>query len=181
MSEQNQKESIEPGAVRFYGPVRARALAGVPVYEDLLDRDLRWALTEGSRHFEEDNAVFKALRKIAQQLNSMGILYAVVGGMALFKHGFRRFTEDVDILVTNDDLKRILKELEGRGYLPPFKNSKNLRDTERGVKIEFLITGGFPGDGKPKPISFPDPAAVSIEIDGISYINLPHLVDLKLA
>ena len=101
--------------------------------------------------------------------------------MALFRHGLRRFTEDVDILVTKGDLKVIHEKLEGLGYLPPFTNSKHLRDVKLGVKIEFLTTGDFPGDGKPKPVSFPDPQAVSFEADGISYINLPKLVELKLA
>jgi hypothetical protein len=49
------------------------------------------------------------------------------------------------------------------------------------VKIEFLITGQFPGDGKPKPVAFPDPSQVSVEIDGIRYLNLPKLIELKLA
>jgi Uncharacterised nucleotidyltransferase len=136
-------------------------LTDVPVYEELLNRDPRWALSEGSRHFEEDSAVFKALHNIAQRLKSLGIPYAVVGGMALFRHGLRRFTEDVDILVTNEDLKKIHEKLEGLGYLPPFKNSKHLRDTQLGVKIEFLTTGDYPGDGKKKPVSFPDPRTVS--------------------
>ena len=78
--------------------------------------------------------------------------------MALFRHGFRRFTEDVDILVTREGLKTIHEQLEGLGYVPPFTGSKNLRDTESGVRIEFLIAGEFPGDGKPKPVAFPDPA-----------------------
>jgi hypothetical protein len=150
-------------------------------YEDLLNRDPRWALSEGSRHFEEDSAVFKALHNIAHRLKSLDIPYAVVGGMALFRHGLRRFTEVVVILVTKENLKRIHDELSGRGYLPPFSNSKNLRDTEFGVRIEFLTTGGFPGDGKEKPVSFPDPQSVCFEADGINYINLPTLVELKLA
>ncbi len=154
---------------------------GMPTYEALLDRDPRWALSEGSRHFEEDSAVFKALHRIAQRLAALGIPYAVVGGMALFRHGLRRFTEDVDILVTKDGLKKIHEALEGLGYLPPFTNSKHLRDTELGVKVEFLTTGEFPGDGRKKPVSFPDPESVSLESDGISYINLPNLVELKLA
>ncbi|MBW3539232.1 MAG: hypothetical protein KY476_03100 [Planctomycetes bacterium] len=37
------------------------------------------------------------------------------------------------------------------------------------------------GDGKPKPVSFPDPGTVSLEADGIRYIELPKLVELKLA
>ena len=101
--------------------------------------------------------------------------------MAVFLHGYRRFTEDVDILVTRDSLLRIHQELEGRGYLRPFEKSKNFRDTDSKVKIEFLITGGFPGDGKPKDISFPDPADVAVVRDGIRVLNLEQLVSLKLA
>jgi hypothetical protein len=138
-------------------------------------------LSEGSRHFEEDSAVFKALHRVAHRLNSLKVPYAVVGGMALFRHGLRRFTEDVDILVTKDGLKTIHDELEGLGYLPPFAHSKHLRDTQFGVKIEFLTTGDYPGDGKAKPVAFPDPATVSFEADGIRYIHLPQLVEMKLA
>lgn len=155
--------------------------AGIATYEELLNRDPRWALSEGSRHFEEGSAVFQALHEIASRLKSLGIRYAIVGGMALFRHGLRRFTEDVDILVTKDDLKTIHEKLEGLGYVPPFTNSKHLRDTRHGVKIEFLTTGDYPGDGKPKPVVFPDPRAVSFEADGISYVNLQTLVELKLA
>src|SRR5271156_6744968 len=104
-------------------------------YDQRLARDPRWALSEGSRHFEEKSAVFDALRKITNRLNEMGIPYAVVGGLALFQHGLRRFTEDVDILVTKDNLRRIHNELEGVGYLPPYARSKHLRDTELGVRI----------------------------------------------
>lgn len=152
-----------------------------PVYEEILNRDPRWALSEGSRHFDEDSAVFKALRNITRRLNALQIPYVVVGGMALFRHGVRRFTEDVDILVTRNDLKRVHDELEGLGYLPPFPKSKNLRDTDVGVRIEFLTSGDYPGDGKPKPVSFPDPSEVGFEAEGIRYIKLPKLVELKLA
>lgn len=138
-------------------------------------------MSEGSRHFEEESAVFQALHNIASRLKSLGIPYAVVGGMALFRHGLRRFTEDVDLLVTKTHLKIIHEKREGLGYLPPFTNSKHLRDTQFGVKIEFLTTGDYPGDGKPKPVSFPDPQQVSFEAEGISYITLPKLVELKLA
>ncbi len=161
-------------------PSGGRQTVAVP-YEERLARDLRWALSEGSKFFEEKSGIQEALHKITRHLNELGISYAVAGGLALFSHGFRRFTEDVDILVTADGLKRIHEELEGRGYLPPFSGSKNLRDTESGVRIEFLVAGQYPGDGRPKPITFPDPAAVALERDGINYLNLPTLVELKLA
>ncbi len=138
-------------------------------------------MSEGSKFFEGAGAVQETLRKITKRLGELGIAYAVVGGMALFKQGVRRFTEDVDLLVTRDALKELHDRLEGLGYLPPFDGSKNLRDTDTGVKIEFLVTGEFPGDGKPKPVAFPNPAAVFEESDGIQYVNLPTLIELKVA
>ena len=65
--------------------------------------------------------------------------------------------------------------------MPPFAGSKNLRDTESGVRIEFLVSGEYPGDGKPKPVAFPDPAAVGVAIEGIRFLSLPALIELKLA
>jgi hypothetical protein len=155
--------------------------ADVQVYEQMLARDADWALSEGSRHFEDRSAVQTAFRKITRRLNELKIPYAVVGGMALFRHGFRRFTEDVDLLVTADGLKLVHEQLEGLGYVAPFSGSKQLRDVETGVRVEFLVTGQFPGDGKPKPVAFPDPADRAVEIDGVRYISLPALIELKLA
>jgi len=150
-------------------------------YERRLDSDLNYALREGSMHFEEKNAVHDTLRAITRRLNDLGIPYAVVGGMAMFAHGFRRFTEYVDLLVTREGMKQVLDRLEGLGYVQPPGTSTKMRDTITGVRIEFLITGGYPGDGKPKPVAFPDPAKVSVDIDGIRYVGLPALVELKLA
>jgi hypothetical protein len=152
-----------------------------PAYERQLDRDPRWALSEGSRHFEEKSAIFDALHKIARRLTDLGIPYAVVGGMALFRHGLRRFTEDFDILVAKEDLKTIHDRLEGLGYLPPHPRSRHLRDTELGVRIKFLTAGDDPGDGKVKPVRFPEPGPVSFESDGVRYLQLPNLIELKLA
>ena len=150
-------------------------------YEQRLLDDFRWALSEGSRHFDEKSAVSDALRKIARRLDELQVPYAIVGGMALFKHGFRRFTDDVDVLVRKADLKLIHDKLEGLGYLAPHKHSKHLRDTENGVKIEFLTTGDYPGDGREKPVAFPDPDLVGELADSIKYIKLEKLIELKLA
>jgi hypothetical protein len=150
-------------------------------YEQRLNADRRWALREGSMHFEKESAVQLALQRIARRLDDIQIPYAVVGGLALFHHGFRRFTEDVDLLVTKENLAIVHERLDGLGYVPPFAGSKHLRDAVSGVKVEFLTTGDFPGDGKPKSISFPNPVDVRVEDDGIWFLSLPALIDLKLA
>jgi len=56
-----------------------------------------------------------------------------------------------------------------------------LRSTIDGVSIEVMTTGEYPGDGKPKPVSMPDPVTASTEIDGIRYVTLEKLIELKLA
>jgi hypothetical protein len=156
-------------------------MESVVPYEERLNANPRLALREGSRHFEKESKDYESLVRITKRLDELGIPYALVGGMAMFLHGYRRFTEDVDILVTKRGLSLIHEQLEGLGYLPPFQGSKNLRDTENGVRIEFLVTGGYPGDGKEKPVSFPDPSDPSTMIDGIRVVSLPMLVQLKLA
>ena len=150
-------------------------------YEDLLGRQLQWALREGSMHFEEKSAVHLTLRKITERLRELKIPYAVAGGMALFFHGLRRFTEDVHILVTREGLEEVHRHLEGLGYVPVFSGSRNLRDAESGVRIEFLVAGDFPGDGKPKPVSFPDPLQSSVEKDDVRWLSLKPLIELKIA
>ena len=126
--------------------------------------------------------VHLALERITRRLNEEGIPYAVIGGMALVAHGFDRFTDDVDLLTTPEGLTRIHERLVGRGYVPPFTGArKALRDTVNGVKVEFITTGEYPGDGLPKAVSFPDPANVSIDHEGYKVISLPKLIELKLA
>jgi hypothetical protein len=80
-------------------------------------------------------------------------------------HGRRRLTEDVDILIGKQDLTRF----------------KAVRDTMADVKIDFLLVGDFPGDGKPKPIAFPVPPADCLESSAYRVLPLQQLVELKLA
>lgn len=139
------------------------------------------ALRAAGRFFMRDDEVHATLKRITGKLDELRIPHAVAGGMALVAHGYDRTTVDVDVLVSADLLPRVHAELEGRGYLPPFPGSKDLCDTETGVRIEFLLAGQFPGDGKPKPIAFPDPVAASVTIDGIRFLALESLIELKLA
>lgn len=150
-------------------------------YEQHLKQDKRWGFKEGSMHFERESAVHKSLERIVQRLEELGIPYAVAGAMAMFFHGYERFTTDVDILVTPEGLKEIHRRLEGLGYLPLFEGSRHLRDVQSGVRIEFLTAGDYPGDGKPKPVAFPGPAQVGVEIEGMRFLDLPTLIELKLA
>lgn len=150
-------------------------------FEAFMRRGGTAALGLASEFFLRDDPVFRTLRAMTAKLEELGIPYAVAGGMALVAHGYDRTTSDVDILVTPEGLTQIHAALDGLGYLPPFEGSKHLRDGTTKVRIEFLTTGGFPGDGKPKPVAFPDPAEAAVQIEGIRYLRLDKLIELKLA
>lgn len=140
------------------------------------------AVKEATGFFMKDDPVHGTLQEIARRLDAEAVPYAVAGGMALVAHGYDRTTVDIDVLVTTTGLATIQERLVGRGYRPAFEGSrKQLRDTERGVRVEFLVAGEFPGDGKPKAVAFPDPTGSSVEIGGVRYLRLPTLVELKLA
>jgi hypothetical protein len=137
---------------------------------------------EGSKFFMKEGDVYETLRTLANRLQQEGLDYALIGGMALVAHGYRRFTEDVDILMTKEMLQIFRERLVGRGYVPAFNGAlRSFRDARTGVRIEVVTTGDYPGDGKPKAVAFPDPSQVRFERDGLWLITLEKLIELKLA
>jgi hypothetical protein len=96
-------------------------------------------------------------------------------------HGYRRVTVDIDVLITAEGLARFKELWLGRGYVERFTGSRGVRDTEYGVPIDFLVSGGYPGDGRPKDVRFPDPASDTAKLDGVSVLALDRIVELKVA
>ena len=126
--------------------------------------------------------VNQTLRTLAQDLAARGIDYAIIGAVALNQHGYRRFTADIGLLLTQEGLEKFRQELVGRGYRPAFTGAqKKFRATAENVPVDIITSGEYPGDGLPKPVRFPEPGAVTVVIDGINTIALHKLVELKLA
>ena len=133
---------------------------------------------EGLRYFMGEGVINKTLSRLSRDLDENGIDYAVIGAVALLAHGYPRFTEDIDLVLTPEGLNALLQKLIELGYVPA---RKRLRSSSDNVSIEVMTTGEFPGDGKPKPVAMPDPSSSSIEIDGIKFVTLEKLIELKLA
>ncbi|MBI2186499.1 MAG: hypothetical protein HYU37_05170 [Acidobacteria bacterium] len=133
------------------------------------------------RFFMGQAEVQKALEKLARTLDALGVPYAIIGAMALNEFGYQRVTVDVDVLLTAEGLAIFRATTLGRGYIEKFPGSQTLRDTEYGVDVDVVLAGSYPGDGKPKPVSFPDPGAVAERGARIALLPLPRLIELKLA
>lgn len=140
------------------------------------------AFDEGLKFFAGKGMVNNALTQIVQTLNKLGIDYAVIGAVALNQYGYRRFTEDIDLLLTKEGLERFRSELVGLGYRPAFEGARTqFRSTAENVRVEIVTAGDYPGDGRPKPVKFPNPSEAVTEIEGIKTIALEKLIELKLA
>ena len=153
------------------------------LYDSIGSEDAFWRGVENAeRFFMGEAAVQHALRKIARELEQAGIPYAIAGALALNQHWYQRVTVDVDLLLTREGLAALKERVLGRGYLEKFPGSKGLRDTENNVTIDVLIAGDYPGDGKPKPVRFPSPAAAAaVQGKGARFLALGPLIELKLA
>lgn len=151
-------------------------------YEQRLRNNPELVLKEASLYFNQKGDLYRTLQDLSRRLDDAGIPYALIGGLALAQHGFVRMTEDIDILLTTEGLQAFKEQALGHGYVLAFSGAKKtFRSTDTGVRIEIITSGEYPGDGLPKPVSFPDPASTSVELAGLRVVSLEKLIELKLA
>jgi hypothetical protein len=132
--------------------------------------------------FMQVSPIHETMRRLSKVLQEMNIPFAIAGAMAANAHGHKRTTSDVDILIRREDLQRFKAQYIGRGWVDKFEGSKNFRDAVTNISIDTLIVGDYPGDGLPKPVSFPPPESVSeLSEEGIPIISLATLLELKMA
>ena len=153
----------------------------MPTFDEVLASPTA-AYDEGLAFFRGQGMLNTTLRRIVADLERHGIDYAVIGAVALNQNGYRHFTEDVALLLTREGLRKFRDEFVGKGYLPAFSGATRMFKTApENVRVEIVTAGEYPGDGRPKPVVFPDPAAATEEIDGVKTLPLAKLVELKLA
>ncbi|MBE7552419.1 MAG: hypothetical protein HS126_15220 [Anaerolineales bacterium] len=151
-------------------------------YEQRLRNNPELVLKEASLYFNQKGDLYRTLQDLSRRLDDAGIPYALIGGLALAQHGFVRMTEDIHILLTAEGLQAFKEQALGHGYVLAFSGAKKtFRSTDTGVRIEIITSGEYPGDGLPKPVSFPDPASTSVELAGLRVVSLEKLIELKLA
>jgi hypothetical protein len=141
----------------------------------------RKRLKEISMFFKGDDEVHRTMRRLANRLKRAGVSYAIVGGMALNAHRYQRTTKDVNVLLTREGFELFRRTHVGKNYTQAGARPKRFIDRANNVTLDVLVTGLYPGTGKPGPIKYPDPAEVSEVIDKIQVVNLATLVQLKLA
>ena len=133
------------------------------------------------RFFAGRGPVHQTMRRLVQRLEKANIPHAIAGGMAVNAHGHERMTRDVDVLLTRAGFTEFRRLFVPKYYKPVPGLPRRFIDRKNQRTVDFLLTGSFPGSGKPGPIAFPDPSAVREVIQSIPYLDLVTLIQLKLS
>jgi hypothetical protein len=137
-------------------------------------------LTAQRSYYLLDNEIlWQTATRIHSLFLAESVDYAIVGGVAVCLHGYRRNTVDLDLLIRAEDTEKVRSILESDG-LQWIESDKKFRTTS-GVAIQFLIAGEKQGSGS--AATFPDPSDPlhSVQIEGLKVLSLPALIQSKVA
>jgi hypothetical protein len=151
------------------------------LHGEAVDARMDAILARAGAYFIGQSPVHQAAEGIARHLEEAGVDYVIAEALGLAFHGYERYTDDVDVIVTREGLEKFKERWLGLGYMNLRAGGKPVRDTIHNVKIDFLLAGDFPGDGKPKPVVVPEPRAASVAGKKYRVVSLPKLIELKLA
>jgi hypothetical protein len=141
----------------------------------------RQRLKEIWMFFQGKDEVHKTMRRLVKRLEKAKIPYAIMGGMAVNAHKYRRTTGDLDVLLTAEGLEEFRKRFVPKLYQTVEGRPRRFVDRANDITVDFLVAGRFPGSGKPGPIAFPDPSKVSETVEKYQVVDLVTLIQLKLA
>src|SRR5262249_48138424 len=130
-------------------------------------RDFWQRLKEIDLFFEGRGKEHKTMRRVVEKLEKAAVPYAIIGGMAVNARGVEQTTGDVDLLLTPGGFAGFRKRFVPKAYDPVAGRPRRFLDRRHRCGIDILLTGHFPGSGKPGPVAFPDPATVSETINDI--------------
>lgn len=118
-------------------------------------------------------AVRQATTRLAAALEGAAVPYAIAGAVTCSAHGHSRATLDVDVLVARADVPRFGGALAGAGWERRYADARrSFRDTVARVDVDVLISGDFPGDGMPKPVTFPNVSDAECAGRGREWVNV---------
>ncbi len=92
----------------------------------------------------------QTLRDLAELLNSRGVSYAIIGGLAVLTRGRARFTDDIDAVIAlyPDQAIALVQSLQGTPFKPAFEGVEEvinrgliapLQHRETGVIVDLAL------------------------------------------
>lgn len=113
-------------------------------------------------------------------------IVALGGGWAVWRHGFVGLvTEDMDVALPADRVEDFLRVATVSGFqvlAQPAGLRPKVLHMETDVKVDILPEGARPDTAdRPAPTTIPHPARMGAAGNVLRYVDLPSIVELKLA
>ena len=143
--------------------------------------DFWQCVKEISLFFDGKDEVHKSMRRLVRRLDRASIPYAIMGGIAVYAHRYRRTTDDLDVLLRPEGLVEFRRLFVPKHYATTPNRSRRFVDKQNQITLDVLVAGYYPGSGVAGPITFPDPTKVAEPRGKVQVIDLPTLIQLKLA
>jgi len=137
--------------------------------------------TTAQRAFQmlENESLWDVTKRIHSLLAGKAIDHAIVGGVAVCLHGYRRNTVDLDLLIRPEDTAGLQTALEALGF--KWNGADKEFRSDSGVAVQFLIAGEKEGQGQPATFPSPSDAKHVTTIEGLPVLSLPQLIQAKIA
>jgi hypothetical protein len=127
----------------------------------------------------ENESLWKVSERVHHLLAQKNIDHAIVGGVAVCLHGYRRNTVDLDLLINPEDTTRVRAAMESDKFRWDAQ-AKEFRSAS-GVAVQFVLAGESEGPGQPATFPNPgDPTHVTT-IEGLPVLSLAELIQSKIA
>jgi hypothetical protein len=127
----------------------------------------------------ENETLWQAAVRLHDLLAGKGIDHAVVGGVAVCLHGYRRNTVDVDLLIRPTDTGTVRSVLEADGFT--WLAAEGEFRSASGVPVQFVLAGESEGPGQPTTFPNPGDAKHVTQIEGLPVLSLASLIQSKIA
>lgn len=127
----------------------------------------------------ENESLWDITRRVHELLAANSVGHAIVGGVAVCLHGYRRNTVDLDLLVRAEDASQVQSSFEAAGFAW-HASDKEFRSSS-GVPIHLVFAGEREGPGQAATFPNPtDPLHVTL-IESLPVLSLAQLIQAKLA
>lgn len=127
---------------------------------------------------KEDSEVDRALAVLKDLSRKEGIPLAIIGGVAAIKHGYERFTKDIDVVVGQRHLNTLIRVAPQYGIKVIWRDPHGWYNLEHeGVRVEIVPEGAKPN--KDAPTTIPGPRQLGVS-EGIDYASLEGWIETKL-
>lgn len=130
-------------------------------------------------HLLENETLWELVERVHRRLSSEAIQHAIVGGVAVCLHGYRRNTVDLALLVDPKETTALRSALAAEGIA--WHSAATEFRSAAGVPIQCVLAGETQGPGQAARFPSPSDPKFITTIEGLPVLSLASLIQSKIA